>query len=99
MSTRPALLKRMRFHDKPISMYPPPREQGPECGCAMCRLRRIQDPHANHSLSEGVYDPEFRSAQAHDRSPRASLSRTDPNAYEEINRRNAEFWEKRGGMQ
>lgn len=94
MSTRS--LRRMRFHDRPMP-FPQPREKEPtqECGCAMCRLRRVQDPHANHSLSEGVYDPEFRSTQVHDRSPRASLSRTDPNIYAEINRRNAEFWKGR----
>ena len=99
MATRS--LKRMRFRDKPISMDPREREhqheRTPQCGCAMCRLRRAQLDASNHSLSAGVFDPEFRSP-ATDSSPRASLSRAQPNVYEEINRRNEEFWKQRGGI-
>jgi hypothetical protein len=72
-----------------------PRDNAVECGCPMCQLRRAQSASQNHTLSDGVYDPNFTS-RATDSSPRASLSRVNPNMYAEINRRNAEFWEKRG---
>jgi hypothetical protein len=64
----------------------------------MCSLRRAQDPE-NHTLSKGIYDPMFQAPVRDDFSPRASLSRADPNVYAELNRRNREFWEGKGGLQ
>lgn len=67
------------------------------CGCPMCRLKRARAVRENHTVSEGVFDepPEqWQSRRVSDRSPRASLVRAQPNAFAEINRRNAEFWRK-----
>lgn len=95
MNTR--TVRRFKFRDKPSDAIADATQVESECGCAMCRLKRAQIDRNNHSLSDGVYEREF-ALPAHDRSPRASLWRTDPNTAAEINRKNQEFWEKRGGI-
>jgi hypothetical protein len=87
---------RLHFEDAPTHVV-----KQPECGCPMCKLKRTQAKRENHTLSEGVYHepPEqWQSRRVSDKSPRASLLRADENEFARINRLNAEFWKKRGGM-
>ena len=98
MSHTARKVTRLHFNDGPSDIH---RE--PECGCPMCRLQRVK--RENHTLSYGVYHEQWQSQRVSDKSPRASLLRlvekgdvSAENVFAEINRRNAEFWKKRGGM-
>ena len=103
MSHTARKVTRLRFNDMPSDTQPV-RPNAP-CGCPMCRLKRAQAQRENHDLSHGVYEQQYQSQRVSDRSPRASLLRlvqsgdiTAQEAFAEINRRNTEFWKKRGGL-